>query len=66
MTRTGYSCEHMRRKNKHGCPASMQHYCSETGKYIDPISCHKTCEQFRPLVAAHCRPAKIKLEVELL
>lgn len=49
MTRTGYSCESMRRKNKHGCSAATEHYCSETGKRVDPMSCSNGCDNFRPL-----------------
>lgn len=66
MTRTGYSCEHLRKKAKHGCAQTAEYFCAETGKYIDPISCHKSCDVFRPLVALHRRPARIKMEVELL
>lgn len=65
MTRTGYSCEHMARKVKHGCVFSQEHYCKETGKYIDPMSCHKDCKSFRPLVEVYRRPSP-KLEAELL
>jgi len=66
MTRTGYSCAYMRRRNKHGCTQSVEHYCSATGKYIYPHSCHRHCDKFRTLASSHRRPARAKLEVELL
>lgn len=65
MTRTGYSCASMRRKNKPGCSSVDEHYCSESGKRIDPMSCHVKCETFKPLACWYKRPVK-KEEVELL
>jgi hypothetical protein len=64
--RTGYSCVNMRRKTKHSCTASVEHWCNATGKLIDPMTCNRQCEQFQTLAAAHCRPASVKIGVELL
>lgn len=65
MTRTGYSCQNMRRKNKHGCQEAVEHWCAETGKLIDPMSCHAKCKLFATLAERH-RPAKKKIADELL
>ena len=64
MTYTGYSCAYMRRKSKHGCPDAVEHYCTENGKIIDPMSCHKRCKRFERLVS--WRKLNKKMGVELL
>ena len=58
MTRTGYSCEYMRRKNKPGCSATDEHYCIETGRRVDPMSCNKDCNKFKPLCGRWRRAKK--------
>ena len=66
MTRTGYSCTHLRRKVKHGCQSDIEHWCNATGCIIDPMSCNKRCNCFRTLADQH-RPTRAKkLEDELL
>jgi hypothetical protein len=66
MTRTGYSCTHLRRRTKHGCQSDIEHWCNATGCVIDPMSCNQRCNKFRTLADQH-RPAKTKkLEDELL
>ena len=65
MTRTGYSCSYMRRKSKPSCPAATCHWCSETCRIIDPMTCHKNCEKFKTLAELHKRPGP-RIEVELL
>ncbi len=66
MTRTGYSCYHLRRKTRHGCTASIEHWCSATGKLIDPMSCNAGCSFFTTLADFHRRPARPETGVELL
>jgi hypothetical protein len=65
MTRTGYSCEHVRRKLKHGCRRDIEHWCNATGSVINPMTCHKSCERFKTLAELHKRPGP-RIEAELL
>jgi len=65
MTRTGYSCQFMRRMPKRGCPADISHWCREKCIFIDPICCHVDCPKFQTLADKHRRPAS-KIGVELL
>ncbi len=65
MTRTGYSCAFMRRKSKPGCPSTINHWCSEFCKFIDPMTCQAECYKFRILADLHRRSIP-KMEVELL
>jgi hypothetical protein len=53
MTRTGYSCYHLRRKTRHGCTASIEHWCSATGKIVDPMSCNRQCRQYSTIAAGY-------------
>jgi len=65
MTRTGYSCQFMRRKSKPRCPAAICHWCSDQCKFIDPMTCHVDCPHFQTLADQHRRPQP-KTGVELL
>lgn len=68
MTRTGYSCAHMRRKNKPGCSADTVHWCSEKCKLIDPMTCHKSCDSFATIISGggRCCGKSQRLKDELL
>ena len=65
MTRTGYSCQFMRRKSKPRCPAAIWHWCSDMCRFIDPMTCHVDCHRFLTLADHHRRPQP-RMEVELL
>lgn len=65
MTRTGYSCAHLRRKTKHGCRRDIEHWCNATGSVIDPMTCQTGCLKFRTLADLR-RRFYPKTEVELL
>ena len=38
MTKTCYSCENLRRTNRHGCQQAQSFYCYRTGKQIEPMT----------------------------
>jgi hypothetical protein len=63
MTRTGYSCAFMRRKNKHGCSAAVWHWCSEICRIIDPMTCHHDCPKFAALADKYRRPKTMGVEL---
>lgn len=68
MTRTAYSCPHLKTTPKHGCSVSLRCFCAaDQNKFVEPMNCYKNCEIFAGLFPSPGRPArKILIEVELL
>lgn len=58
QTRTGHSCICRLQKTKHGCQNTIEYYCRNTGRVIDPMTCHKGCKSFETICKAYRRQMK--------
>ena len=64
MTKTGFSCIHVKKALKRGCTVTCFYYCGS--KEVDPFKCYVNCDRFVERNPIINRQKRGKLESYLL